>query len=53
MIYQVQLQPAAVEDLDAAYQYPAQHAQKPAVKWLGRSMAALQTLERSCCARTG
>ena len=47
MIYQVRLQPAAVEDLDAAYQYAAQNAQEPAVRWLGRFMAALQTLEHN------
>ena len=47
MIYQVRLQPVAVEDLDAAYQYAAQNAQEPAEKWLGRFMGALQTLEHN------
>jgi len=44
MIYQVRLQPAAVEDLDDAYQYAAQNAPAPAARWLKRFQTALQTL---------
>lgn len=47
MIYQVRLQPAAVEDLDGAYQYAAQNAPTPAARWLKRFQTALQTLEHN------
>lgn len=45
MIFQVRLQTAAVQDLDAAYHYAASHAPAPAARWLGRFKAALKTLE--------
>lgn len=47
MIYQVRLQPAAVDDLNVAYQYAAQNAPAPAARWLERFQVALQTLEHS------
>jgi plasmid stabilization system protein ParE len=47
MIYQVRLQPAAVEDLDVAYQYAAQNAPSPAARWLEWFQTALQTLEHN------
>lgn len=47
MIYQVRLQPAAVEDLDVAYQYVAQNAAAPAARWPERFQTALQTLEHN------
>ena len=47
MIYQVRLQPAAVEDLDGAYRYAAQNAPAPAARWLQRFQTALQTLEHN------
>jgi plasmid stabilization system protein ParE len=47
MIYHVRLQPAAVEDLDIAYQYAAQNAPVPAARWLERFQAAIQTLEHN------
>ena len=47
MIYQVRLQPAAVEDLDGAYQYAAQNAPTPAARWLKRVQTARQTLEHN------
>ena len=47
MIYQVRLQPAAVEDLEVAYQYAAQNAPAPAARWLERFQTSLQTLEQN------
>ena len=47
MIYQVRLQPAAVEDLDVAYQYAVQNAPAPAARWLERFQTAIQTLEHN------
>ncbi len=47
MIFQVRLQTAALQDLDAAYQYAASHAPAPAARWLGRFKAALKTLEHN------
>jgi plasmid stabilization system protein ParE len=47
MIYQVRLQPAAVEDLDVAYQYAAQNAPAAAAGWLERFQAGIQTLEHN------
>lgn len=47
MIFQVRLQTAAVQDLDAAYHYAASHAPAPAARWLGRFKAALKTLEHN------
>lgn len=47
MIFQVRLQSAAVEDLDAAFQYAASHSPVSAERWLGRFKTALQTLEHN------
>jgi plasmid stabilization system protein ParE len=47
MIFQVRLQSAAVEDLNAAFQYAASHAPVSAERWLGRFKAALKTLEHN------
>lgn len=45
MNFTVRLQPAALEDLDAAYLFAASHAPKAAGKWLERFHQALQTLQ--------
>ena len=44
MKYRVRLQPAALEDLDDAYENAAQHAPVTASAWLDRFYDALQSL---------
>ena len=46
-MFQVRFQPAAIEDLNDAFYYAAQHAPEAAARWLGRFQKALQTLEHN------
>ena len=45
--YRVRMQPAALGDLDQAYQYAAQHAPETAYRWFNRFYDALQTLSKN------
>ena len=47
MTYRVRLQPAALDDLEQAYQYAAKSAPATAASWLNRFFEALQTLENN------
>ena len=47
MRYAVRFQPAAVEDLDDAYQRAAKNAPVAATRWLERFHTALQTLDHN------
>jgi plasmid stabilization system protein ParE len=45
MKYRVIVQPLALEDLDAAFQWAARHAPQAAARWFFRFWDALQTLD--------
>ena len=47
MNFNVRLQPAALEDLDAVWQFAARYAPESAGKWLDRFRDAIQTLENN------